>query len=473
MENGKWIPARAAFLTSMLLITVISMVSFIDEATEDADAVLPISAQFYFDSEQDFRTGNLIEIGTGPEETGQVTVDGTLEFYRSAKFLRTRIMIDLKFSSDNPEVTGTVFPSMIDIQPQAKLNHYPIKVNIQIAPMTKYSTGVNPLVNVTVFGTWQANYQFNEMAPFASGDISPYPLYVNVKPYHYLYMTFDPVMLDLSPGSSGWVRCIVKNSGNGFERVELSMPGATAYAKAGWVFEFESTVLDIGPDAEGWTRIKITSPRKLEPKYHMEMHDFSVLAVSHYSSYQVKDGNLEAPIEYESGVFVQINGFDFLYVPWTWTVLFYVVIWIVLFNFGIDPFTMRRRRTRDPGFKALYRRISDPKRRARARTRREERRKLRRELRESKKQKAQLEKGQDVPKALPGTKESSQATTSRKDHILDLKRSDDGLDLDLSEPENTGKLAPGKARAPLLGGGKVKREKVEKEMIDVLSSLDD
>ncbi|MBN1539519.1 MAG: hypothetical protein JW939_05190 [Candidatus Thermoplasmatota archaeon] len=471
MEEGRWKPGRAAFLISILLVTVISAVSLVDEVTEDADAVLPISAQFYFDSEQEFRVGNLIEIKTGPEETGQVTIDGTLEFYRSAKFLRTRIMIDLRFSSDNPEVTGTVFPTLIDIQPQAKLSHYPIKVNIQVTPMTKYSTGVNPLVNVTVFGTWQANFQYNEMAPFASGDIPPYPLYVNVRPYHYLYMTFDPVMLDLSPGASGWVKCIVRSTGNGLERVELSMPGAIAFAKSGWIFEFERTVLDIGPDSEAFTRIKITSPRKLEPKYHMEMYDFSILAVSYYSTYRVKDGDLEVPVEYESGVYVQVTGFDFLYVPWTWTFLIYIVLWIVLFNFGIWPFTLRRRRTREPGFIALYRIISNPERRARAKARREERRKLRHELRDKKK----LEDGsgsekEDKKAPLAGP---DGRLALRPPSVLDLERTDDDFDLELEDPEVRNGITSRKTAPPLLGGSSSRRENVEKDMIDVLSTLDD
>ncbi|MGA1865979.1 MAG: hypothetical protein ACMUFK_00765, partial [Thermoplasmatota archaeon] len=395
----------------------------------------------------------------------------TLEFYRSAKFLRTRIMIDLRFSSDNPEVTGTVFPMQIDIQPQAKLSHYPIKVNIQVTPMTKYSTGVNPLVNITIFGTWQANFQYNEMAPFASGEVPPYPLFVNVRPYHYLYMTFDPVMLDLSPGASGWVKCIVRSTGNGFERVELSMPGAIAYSKSGWIFEFESTVLDIGPDSEAFTRIKITSPRKLEPKYHMEMYDFSVRAESFYSTYKVEDGDLEAPVEYESGVYVQVTGFDFLYVPWTWTILFYILILIVLFNFGFNPFTLRRRRTKKPGFIALYRTISNPERRARAKARREERRKLALEQKEKKKlEKSRYPEKEDIKAPLEG---NVGRQTGKPPAVLDLERTDDDFDLELPEPEVRKKIASGKTAPPLLGGASAKRKKVEKDMVDVLSTLDD
>ncbi|MGA1794195.1 MAG: hypothetical protein ACMUHM_09605, partial [Thermoplasmatota archaeon] len=386
MMEGAWSrTGRAAFLVSILLLTILSAISFVDEATEEADAILPISAQFYFAADQGFRTGNMIEIQTGPGQTGQVIVNGTLEFYRSAKLLRTVIMIDLKFSSTHPEITGSVFPPIIDIRPQAKLSHYPITVNIQIAPMTKFSTPIGSLINVTVFGTWEARYQSNEILPFANGDIDPYPLFVNVRPYHYIYMTFDPVMLSLSPGESGWAKCVVKNNGNGFERVELSMPGALAYAKSGWIFEFEDTVLDIGPDAEAYTRIKITSPRKIEPKYHMEMYDFSVMAVSYYSSYQVKDGVLDVPWEYETGIFVQINGIDFLYVPWMWAVVLYLVIALILFNLGINPLIMKKRKAKDPGFIGLYKIITDPKRRELARARRAERRKLKGEIREQEK----------------------------------------------------------------------------------------
>jgi len=458
-------------MVSVLLLLIFSAISFVDETTEEADALLPISAQFYFASDQGFRTGNMIEIQTGPGQTGQVIVNGTLEFYRSAKLLRTVIMIDLKFSSSHPEITGSVFPQMIDIRPESKLSHYPIHVNIQVAPTTKFSTPVDSLINVSVFGTWEARYQSNELLPFANGDIDTYPLFVNVRPYHYLYMTFDPVMLSLKPGESGWAKCIVRNNGNGFERVELSMPGALAYAKSGWIFEFEETVLDIGPASDAFTKVKITSPRKVQPKYHMEMYDFSVLAVSYYSSYQVKDGVLDVPWEYETGIFVQVTGFDFLYVPWMWALVLYIVIALVLFNLGINPLVMKKRRAKNPGFIALYRIITDPKRRELARIKRAERRKLKSEIKEEEKLRKQREKEAEKAKAPPSRVERPKP--ERTAPVLDLHRTDDDFDIEVPSVKEAPKRTPQKKGPLQLGGGPKKRDKVEKDMLDVLSSLDD
>jgi hypothetical protein len=477
VEGGTWKRGRAAFAVVLLLSLIFTAFVLFDISTEEADAILPISVQYNFASEQEHRTGNLVEIQTGPGEDGAVRVAGTIEFYRSAKLLRTRVFIELHFKSDHPEVFGSVFPPIIEIDPMAKLSHYPITVNIQISPMTKYSTGVSPLVEVTVWGTWWAKYQDGNSTPFATGDVPEYPLYVNVRPYHYLQMTFDPVMIELSPGSSDWVRCIVQNSGNGYERVELSIPGEVAYAKAGWVFEFEDTVLDIGPDSESSTRIKITAPRTIEPKYHMEMYDFSVLAVSHYSNYQVKDGHLFAPIEYESGVFIQVNGIDFMYVPWMWTITLYLAMAFILFNLGINPLVMKRRKVEEPGFIKIYHLASNPKRRAKAMERREERRKLRREEREQRRSEKELLKEEMAKerKTTSPKKEKvkiSEEPIKKRAPILDLKRTDDDFDIEIPGLKEEKQPKPESKSKPLLGGGR-KRDKVEKDMVDILGSLDD
>jgi hypothetical protein len=333
-------------------------------------------------------------------------------------------------------------------------------------------------VNVTVWGEWFAKYQDNDMGPFASGDIPQYPLFVNVRPYHYLQMTFDPVMLELSPGSSGWVTCLVRNSGNGYERVELSIPGELAYAKSGWIFEFENTVIDIGPDSEGSARIKITAPRRIEPKYHMEMYDFSIMATSYYSTYQVKDGALEVPVEYETGIFVQVNGIDFLYVPWMWAITMYLVMALILFNFGINPFTMTKRKVHEPGFIALYHFASNPERRARIKARREERRKARLEEKERKMaEKERLREMEPKKESIPPPKKekpllSEAEPMKRKAPVLDLKRTDDDFDIELPSVKEAPQIRKEKKRAPVLGGGR-KRQQVEDDMIDILGSLDD
>ena len=264
-----------------------------------------------------------------------------------------------------------------------------------------------------------------------------------------------------------------EKNGNGYERVELSMPGALAHAKSGWIFEFEETVLDLDPDSYSSTRIKITAPRRIEPKYHMEMHDFSVLAISHYSSYQVKDGVLEEPLEYETGIFVQVNGIDFVYIPWMWAITIYIIMAILLFNLGINPFVMRRRKVKEPGFVALYRVISNPERRAQSRARREERRQLRRELKEKERLDKELKKDKEVQKAKTPPPEKERPAPKRSAPVLDLHRTEDDFDIELPAASETHVRKPQRRSGPLLGGKPRKRDVVEKDMLDVLSSLDD
>jgi len=469
---------RAAFALSLLILLIFSAFVLYDNSTEEADAILPISLQLNFATEQRGRVGNIIEIRTGPGQTGQFQMNGTLEFYRSTRLLRSKIFVDLNARADHQEVVCTVFPRMIDVQPQIKRNSYEIIVSIQISPATRFSTNAGSLVNVTVWGEWRAHYQEDDIGPFAQGDIPDYPIYVNVRPYHFLDVTFDPVMLELTPGSSGWVTCRVKNNGNGFDRIELSIPGELAFAKSGWIFEFESTAVDIEPNSEAFTRVKITAPREISLWYIQEMWDFPVIAVSYYSTYQIKDGDLFAPYEYNTGIFVQVEGLSFVYVPWMWAITMYLAMALVLFNFGINPLTMRKRRIAEPGFIAIYHIVSNPQRRELARTRRAERKKERMEDRQRKI--AEKEKLMSLQpkegKGLPPKKEKALFTrgepSGKRAPILDLKRTDDDFDIEIPRSKPARLPERERRQAPRLGGSG-KRQKVENDMIDILGSLDD
>jgi len=482
-ERGEsWHPPRTSGALFMLFLLLLSGILFYDGGVEKANAVQPISVTLDFQSDARYRTGNLVEIQTGPGENGQVSINGTVTIYRSAKLVRTRVFVSLHFESSNPEVTGSVFPQVLDFDPIFKIQHIPIKVNLQVTPMTRYSSSVGSLINVNISGEWQVQYQGSDIGPFASDEIPKYPLFVNIRPYHYLQMTFNPVMLELSPGSSGWIECIVDNTGNGYERVELAIPGILAYAKSGWVFEFEETFLDIGPGSKASTMIKVTAPRKVQLKFHMTMYDFPVIATSHYSQYQVRDGRMPEVLDYQMGFMVYMFGIDFVYVPWAWAIVIYVVLGLVLLNLGINVFTFRKRRLprgKEPGFIALYHLISNPERRDRARERMAERRRLRRDEKEkqaleklSRKKEPEKdirEKGAIAPprsSPLPGPSEPAR----KRAPVLDLRPREDDFDIEL--PAERPKVKDEKPSKPLFGKPR-KRERVEQDMIDVLSSLDD
>lgn len=487
MEGRTWKRGRTAFAVTLLLLLIFSAFVFFDDSTEEADAILPISMQFNFASTERGKTGNMIEIKTGPPQTdqdqtvkdtpGQVQVKGTLEVYRSARLARTKIFVDLFARAEHPEFSCSILPPMIDIEPTMKWNSTEVTVNLQISPATRFSTNAGSLVNVTVWGVWRAKYQDNDDAPFASGEVPEYPLYVNVRPYHFLDVTFTPVMLDLTPGSSGWVTCRVKNQGNGFDRVELSIPGEIAFAKSGWAFEFESTVVDLEPNAEAFTRVKITAPREISFWYIQRMYDIPVLAVSYYSEYMVKDGDLLVPYEYNTGMFVQVEGISFVYVPWMWAMAIYLAMALVLFNLGINPLVMKKRKIREPGFVKLYNFATNPERRARAKARRDEKRKFRREERGQRR--AEKEKLKEVSKKErkpPGSEKERvrmvDEPVKKKAPVLDLKRTDDDFDIEIPALKEKKETKPERRSKSLLGGGR-KRDKVEKDMIDVLGSLDD
>ncbi len=478
-RNGIYNPSRAACMAALFLIVTVSFFIGYDPIIEEAEAVQPIAVVMDFQFDGRHRTGSTVDIYTGPGKTGQTSLNGTVTIYRSAKVLRTKVFFNLYFSvdkTDNSGITGTIFPQVWEFDPGWYTQTIPIKVNLLVPPMTRYSTGVSPLINVTVWGEWFANYQDSGIGPFASGDIPEYPIFVNIRPYHYLQMSFNPVMLELSPGSSGWVECIMFNTGNGFERVEIAIPNQLAYAKAGWVFEFEETSLDIGPGSQASTRIKVTAPRKVQFKVHMEMHDFPVHAESYYSQYQVKDGILLEKVEYDMGFMVYVFGVDFVFVPWAWAIVMFIALAVVLMNLGINIFTLKKRkmpRGTEPGFFALYHMVSNPERRARARARMEERRKLRKELREERKaEKEALKENRPGKVKPPGSLSVLEPfeTEKKRAPVLDLKRTDD--DFDIAIPDKKPGHSGERPKISFLNKAR-KRDKVETDMVDILSSLDD
>ena len=412
----------------------------------EADGIRPVKGYITLDPSGSNQRGNVVELTTGPGTVGFMDqFYGNVTIYRTSKVLRDKIMCTLYFETEDPSlVIGSVFPRVFDVQPGGKIAYQGFVVNIQLAsPMLAYSTGLNPMVRVKVWGEWMAQWSAKNNGTWDSGIIEPYYIYVHIKPYHYLQMSFDPAMLDISPGGTGEIDVIVMNMGNGMERVDLTIPNENTYAKEGWIFEFNTTTLTIGPRSEARARIRVTSPRNTV-SWHMETKDFSVLAVSYYDKYQSTDEGRE-PLSYEMTFMVYIFGMDFTFIPWAWAFVFWVVFALILFNMGIDPLVMRRRRLprgKEPGFKALKALLERPERRARLKARREEAGRERRERRE----RERLERARAAERKQTAKEERAPSTEREIERapLLDLRRKEvEELDLTFTDSGPSGRRGSG------------------------------
>jgi hypothetical protein len=332
--------------------------------------------------------------------------------------------------------------------------------------MINYSSAVSGLIKIKVWGDWFTPFS-QGVESWSAGSIDEFYIYVNVKPFHYLDLLFDPPMVQIRPGEPTKLDVIVRNRGNGLERVELSIPNEATYALSGWTFEFDSTVLDIPPRAEARIGLRIVPPRYQQFKYHMEVIDFNIRAVSHSSRFQVLDGDRTEENWFEMSFSVYTLGLDTVFVPFTWTLVLYLLFLVIMFNLGINMFTLRRRRLprgKYPGFIALYRFLSDPARREeRARTRKVAGELRKEEARRKGMERAAVKKVKDqqgTPKARPLTPPSPGSGASR----------DDDFDLDLPPAK-----APSRAPRSLGTRGRDRKgsEGFEREVLDVLGSLDD
>ncbi len=463
-----------------LLLTIVIVVSSLLLAadplldggtTGEADALRPVSMAISLYPRGD--EGNVVDVLTGPGTTGMQSVRGKVDLFRSARALRTRVLANLYFESSRPDIVrGSIFPRIMDFDPQSKFNHTDIMVNFFVTPMINYSSAVGGLIKVKVWGDWFTPFS-QGVESWSAGTIEEFYIYVNVKPFHYLDLMFDPPMVQIRPGEPTEVDVIVRNRGNGNERVELNIPNEATYAKSGWSFEFESTVLDIPPRAEGKVRLKVVPPRRQQFKYHMEVLDFNVRAVSHNSRFQVVDGDRTEENWFEMSFSVYTLGLDTVFVPFTWTLLSYLLFLLIMFNMGINMFTLRKRRLpkgKYPGFIALYRSISDP-------ARREERARARQLSKELRREEA-------------GKKRLAQAAEARKMPQIPVQRArplapiavpegagkDDDFDIEVppmkARPQQAARPQSGRS-LPLRAKGKKGSEGFESEVLDVLESLDD
>ena len=478
-------PGRKAFVLFTLSILLLSIwligEKVVDEPViGEADAVRPVTAYITLDPQGTDQKGNTVELNTGPAANTLTTMKANVTLYRSEKVLRTKVLFELYFASDDVNiVTGSVFPRLYELGPNMlKQESFEFVVNIQLAsPMINYSTGIHPPIRIRVWGEWSAVYEVGAVDRWDNGPIPETPIYVNIKPYYYLQMSYDPPMLQLSPGGSGTVKVIVMNTGNGYERVDLEILNEASYAREGWAFEFQRTSLTIPPRSEAEAEIKVTSPRKFSLQLHMEMKDFPVKATSYYSKYQVAEGDIAEEVTYEMPFFVYVTGIDFVFVPAAWAVIMYIALFLVLFNFGIRIWSMRRRKLpkgKRPGFLALKHRIASPERKEIRKAMRDERREVRKKEDERKRMEQAAVK-ERTPESGPPPRAAPLLPTAPSRKVIDLtpRKEDDDFDIDVPETGGRGEGRKDLPAPPPPPQRKKKREEFEKDVIDVLGSLDD
>lgn len=473
MKSGNGSGLRYRALAVLLILTALMMCSMVipDNLTEEAEGARPVMLAIEMektrrDSNGNMQIGNTIEVRTGPGETGMATMYARVRLYRAARLVRNKIFVHLQFATVNNTgsgVLGTVSPSLFEFPATAKSGWRQVRINIMVQPMTNQSTGIHPPVKGEITGTWTAEPNAGAVEEWIKGDLPPHPVFVNVRPFQYLILSFDPPMVQIPPGGTGHMEVIINNQGNGNDRVDLKLVNPGLMAQDGWVFEWEKTSLDIGPKEKIRVGIDITSPRQVSGLYHIEVVPVTVKATSHYSRERARLTGEDQIIDYETDFYVFLYGIDFLYVPIMWAIVLYIVIGFVMFNLGFNVFTLRRRRFslpegKKPGFFWVKDHISNPELRARRRENRRKRREARRENRKRKKKEKESDK---EPLPSPGKKAPP---------ITDLKRKDldiDEIDLDDVEEDR------GKEKKRLPSPFSKKKRKEEMDVRDALSLLDD
>jgi len=201
--------------------------------------------------------------------------------------------------------------------------------------------------------------------------------------------------------------------------------------------------------------------------------DFNVRAVSHNSRFQVIDGDRTEENWFEMSFSVYTLGLDTVFVPFTWTIVLYLLFLLIMFNIGINMFTLRKRKLpkgKYPGLIALYRLISSPARREERARARQISSELRREVAEKKRLAREAEASARPERTVPRARPLFPISAPEK------KVKDDGFDIDLPPVRaRSGQAAgPQNGRSkPLRPRGKGGADGFENEVLDVLGSLDD
>ncbi len=478
---------------SVLFLLMISLALMCEDAftgeehfSMDADGARPVYVKIEMDTINKVQEGNKVIIQSGPGSTGNAVMYGRISIYRIARLAANTIYIRLILDiPPGGNIIGSVTPMIVSIPANTLNRSVPIRVNLLLgSPMLNYSTGISDLLKVNIVGVWSAEPSVGAVEEWIGGDIDPYPLYAEVRPYHYLLMTFDPTVLQLFPGMSGDIYVVVRNTGNGNERVDLWIPNEGLWASRGWVFAFDRTTIDIGPQSEARVKVTVTSPRTFSAPYHMELAVFTVHAESYYSRVKYEQGLLDQVVTYDMDFMVSLYGFDFLFIPWMWAIVLYLAIAVVLLNLGINVFTMKRRklpRGKEPGFIALYHLVRSEERRQRLREERaikkerkgrikQERQRLALESREQREREKKAMAGPDRKLELPSPDRGKQHQRWGKKPGVDL--SDIELDLDGPEIEIVPAMKEKKpGRSPGFFSGK--REREMEDLRESLTLLDD
>ena len=468
-KRGQIIKNRTLAVLVILVPLMLCSILLPDSLIEEADGARPVMLAFEMDKSRrdengNVQTGNTIEVRTGPGETGMATIYGRVRLYRVARLVRNKIVVRLRFNAEG-DVLGTVSPPLFEFPATAKSGWRQIRVNVMVQPMTNKSTGVYPPVRGEITGEWFAEPNAGAVEEWIQGELQPQPVYINVRPFQYLLLSFDPPMVQVSPGGTGYVDIIVDNQGNGNDRVDLRLTNAGLMAQDGWVFEFETTSVDVGPKDRVRVRVDITSPREVSSLYHIEIVPVTIKATSHYSEEIAQQTGEDIAMQsYETDFYVFIYGVDFLYIPIMWAIVLYIVIGIVLFNLGFNIFTLRRRHFslpegKKPGFFWAAGFVTNPE----VRARRRERRKRKKERRGAEKKRRKEEKEREKSKNTP-------SPTRKAPPITDLKRGDIDIgEIDLDDVEEETPEKKKRITSPFSG----KKKDEDKELREALSLLDD
>jgi hypothetical protein len=371
------VPARRMFFALTILVIMLAADLIIGEMlTDDAEAIRPIIAVIEVKENAErpslFQTGNMAWIQSGPSVMdGQgkavpvmiANIQGTVTVYKVARALRQKVMVTLHARTDAADMfVPDRFIQDLEFKAWTKIETQAFNLTFTLSnPTIGYTTADEFPKKITIEGTWMT--VMSTGSPNSMGTIDPQPVYVRIKPYYYMVMQIDPPMIAMSPGQTREIDLVIRNLGNAHDRYDVDVPNEAALAQRGWVVEMNRTSIDVGPRGESRIKMRITSPRAFHSPYHMGTSSFVVHAASFNTKQLVDRGELMTMTEYYVDVQVQMRGPDFIYVPAVWAILLFFILAIVLFNFGINIFTLRRRtfllpKGKDPGFVSLIKKVA-------------------------------------------------------------------------------------------------------------------
>ena len=367
---GHGVARKAGCILAALLFIICADGLSKDLIIDEAEALRPVLVIIELNATSKYQEGNMAWILSGPprmdsqgrtQESGLAVVEGRITVYKVARLLRQKIIVTLSARTDDPDLLVSVNPPIMEFEAYTKIQTKEFKAAFRLStPMIPYSTAQEFPKKVEVYGTWFTQVQTG--TPNEGGEIDPYPIYARIKPFYYMQVLTDPPFVKMMPGQTRTVDIVIKNQGNAFDRYEVTIPHEGMLAKRGWVFEMNRTSVMVPPMSDGLIRLTVTSPRRFQSPYHMGVSSFIIHAESFNTMELVENGELMTPQIYDTDVLISVIGPDILYVPFVWALILYLGLALIVFNMGINIFTLRRRRFllpegKDPGFKWMASRI--------------------------------------------------------------------------------------------------------------------